>query len=303
MKDITIVTAYFDIGRGDFTSNYARGNNKYINYFKFWARIKNNLIIYTQKEFKEEIEEIRKSLNLEDKTQIIVIDDIYALYPEMYKKMQKIENDEYYKNFRYLKYNPDNMAKYDYIMFLKTYCMLDASKKTDSEFLAWFDFGFNHGGDFYTNEKDFEMLWEYPFEDKIYLSALKEDDGKPIFDIIQNSEVYIQGCPYMLPRKLMPEFYDLMYNALNEMIDLGFIDDDQTLLLMAYRKKPEIFKVDIYDWFQILNKYTSNEMQMAPKKEIKPKAKDKLLNKYRIRKRNKIYLKGIKKSFLKDYLD
>ena len=40
MSDITIVTAYFDIGRGNW-NNSERGNNKYINYFKFWARIKN----------------------------------------------------------------------------------------------------------------------------------------------------------------------------------------------------------------------------------------------------------------------
>lgn len=57
--ELTIVTAYFDIGRESF-KGYERGNSKYINYFRFWARMKNNLIVYTSLEFKNEIEEIRK---------------------------------------------------------------------------------------------------------------------------------------------------------------------------------------------------------------------------------------------------
>lgn len=39
MSELTIVTAYFDIGRNKW-KGFERGNNKYINYFKFWARIK-----------------------------------------------------------------------------------------------------------------------------------------------------------------------------------------------------------------------------------------------------------------------
>ena len=31
-KELTLITAYFDIGRGEFDGNYARGNNKYIDY-------------------------------------------------------------------------------------------------------------------------------------------------------------------------------------------------------------------------------------------------------------------------------
>ena len=67
MSEITLVTAYFDIGRG-LWKKQERDNNKYIEYFRFWARIKNRLIIYTTEEFREEIYEIRKSFGLEDRT-------------------------------------------------------------------------------------------------------------------------------------------------------------------------------------------------------------------------------------------
>lgn len=45
MDEITIVTAYFNIGREKW-KGYERGDNKYINYFDFWAKIKNNIIVY-----------------------------------------------------------------------------------------------------------------------------------------------------------------------------------------------------------------------------------------------------------------
>ena len=37
--------------------------------------MKNNLIVYTSLEFKNEIEEIRKSFGLLNKTKVVVIDD------------------------------------------------------------------------------------------------------------------------------------------------------------------------------------------------------------------------------------
>lgn len=304
-KELTLITAYFDIGRGEFDGNYARGNNKYIDYFKFWARMKNDVIIYTQPEFKDEILEIREGFGLKAKTKIVTIDNIYDLFPDMYKRMQEVENDNYYKKYRYIKYSPDNMAKYDYIMFLKTWCMMDAVEKeyVNNDFIAWIDFGFNHGGETYSNEEDFDFLWKYDFEDKIYLQALKEDDNKPIFEIIQNGEVYIQGNPYMVPVHLMKEFYDLIYEAMWSLLDVGFIDDDQTLLLMAYRKNKKIFNCKVYDWFMIFKECGASHMRVKRRMINKLSLKDKILYKYRVFKRNRKYLKGLKTIFLKDYLD
>ena len=45
MSEITLVTAYFNIGRGSWTG-FSRDNNKYIRYFEHWARLKTKLIVY-----------------------------------------------------------------------------------------------------------------------------------------------------------------------------------------------------------------------------------------------------------------
>lgn len=93
MSELTIVTAYFDIGRNKW-KGFERGNNKYINYFKFWARIKNKLIIYTSPEFEEEIKDIRKSFGLEDKTKIIIINDFKNFDKDLYFRMKNAMDKE-----------------------------------------------------------------------------------------------------------------------------------------------------------------------------------------------------------------
>ena len=56
---ITIVTAFFPLKRENW-KGFERPNNKYLEYFEFWARIKNDMIIYTDEETSKYIEEIRK---------------------------------------------------------------------------------------------------------------------------------------------------------------------------------------------------------------------------------------------------
>ena len=43
MEKITIVTAFFPLKREKW-ENFERPNNKYLEYFEFWARIKNDMV-------------------------------------------------------------------------------------------------------------------------------------------------------------------------------------------------------------------------------------------------------------------
>lgn len=305
-KELTLVTAYFNIGRESFSETYARGNDKYVNYFKFWARMKNDLIVYTQKEFEDEIIEIRDSFGLKEWTKVIVIDDIYSLLPEVYQRMCEIEKDDYFKKYRYIKNCPDNNAKYDYIMFLKSWCLKDSFEKKyiKNEFVAWIDFGFNHGGRFFSDEMDFDFTWKYDFEDKIYIAGITGDKtNKPVFHMIQSGEVFIQGATYIMPVKFVSDYYDMMLNAINSLLDVGFIDDDQTILYMAYLKNKEMFNYYECDWMMLIKKYGGKHLKLSDMKKGKEKLSGKLLYKYRVNKRNRLYLKGLKTIFLKSYLD
>ena len=47
MTENTLVSAFFSIGRENF-KEIPRTNNQYIEYFKRWARIKNDLIFFCE---------------------------------------------------------------------------------------------------------------------------------------------------------------------------------------------------------------------------------------------------------------
>ena len=301
-KKITIVTAFFDIGRNKYVK-IPRSNDKYLRHFEFWARIKNDLIVYTTADLKTKILSIREKFNLKEKTKVIVIDDITKIEPAILTRMQEIEHDNKFIAFRYLDDMPENRALYNYVMMLKSWFIYDASKMIKSdELLAWIDFGYNHGGDKFSDCNDFCFEWKYDFPDKVTYFYNKEINNKPVFYLVQSFELNIMGAPFVVSKTYAKEHWDLIRNAMITLIDVGLIDDDQTLMLMAYRKKPEIFNLMKSDWFMPLKDYGGEHLKIKCLQN-KISFKDKMLKKYRIKKRNKTYLKKFKKEFLKDYLD
>jgi len=73
MSNISIVTAFFDIGRSNWYSDASgqpvphyiqRSTNSYFDYFQNLAKMKNDMIIYCADEHEEVIENIRKHSSL-----------------------------------------------------------------------------------------------------------------------------------------------------------------------------------------------------------------------------------------------
>lgn len=58
-NEVAIVTAYFNIDRENFTV-YPRDKERYFSFFKVWAGLKNQLIVFCTHEDEDEIKKIRK---------------------------------------------------------------------------------------------------------------------------------------------------------------------------------------------------------------------------------------------------
>ena len=299
MKEVTIVTAFFDIGRKNF-SLYPRTNEKYLEYFKFWARIKNKIIVYTYKEMAEKVRKIRKEFGLLDRTVIIEINDETTIEPTIYKNMEKIANGEYLKDYRYQNIAVENNCKYDYVMLLKYWCLADAVKRKIADgMLAWIDFGFNHGSDCYINSEEFDFLWETELSyEKVHLFALDTNlTNEPVFQLIKNMKVDIMGDLIVAPDHLCEKFWSSVKTQMESMIRLGFIDDDQILLLMSYRENPEIYEMHKSDWFMPLKENGASHLTVKEKKNKKTNIKNKIINYLRKKKMYFIHLQHQKKYF------
>jgi len=299
-NEITIVTAFFDIGRTNF-KELPRSNDKYLEYFKFWARMKNKLVVYTDSVMAQKVKEVRDSFGLGNKTKIIEINDISVIEPKLLDEMKKVENDSCFYNYRYSQNVPENKALYNYVMLLKSWCINDAvEKKYADGMIAWIDFGFNHGGNKYIEPLEFDFEWKYSFDEKITYFYNDEYRDIPVFKLVQSMEVNIMGCMFLLPSSLAHKFWELMKNSMQSLLDVGFMDDDQLVMLMAYKKAPELFRLIKSDWFLPLKQFGGEHLTVKEDEKIHKSLKTKLLTKYRKQKRNRIYIKRLKTIFLKE---
>lgn len=275
MAEITIVTAFFDIGREKWTG-FERDNSKYVEYFKFWARIKNRLIVYTDKKTAEQVMEIRTGLGLKEKTQVVIIEDILVFDPSVYHRMEVALSHKLAVKFREQPTHPESYnALYDYVMYLKPFLITDAVKRGLADgMVAWLDFGYNHGGEFYTNPVDFDFLWEYDFSNRIHLFSVAEIDDMPVFEIVRSMKTYITGAIIIAPADLWGNLLSLFRQAAISLTSCGLMDDDQTLMMMAYREQPELFEIHPTEtFFSPIKEFGASHLSSVRLKEYKKSKK------------------------------
>lgn len=242
MKEVTIVTAFFDIGRGNWGHGFTRSEQDYLRYFGYWARMKNNLVVFTEERFKDEVMRIRAQHGLADKTRVVVV-DLDSVDPELLATIEEVLSHPEAVAARKQPQNPECWnARYDYVMCLKPILIQKAIEEGwASGMVAWFDFGYLHGAETFARPEDFDFTWETNLPDKVNLFFLKEDYDRPIEEIVRDMELYIMGATILAPSELWPEVAKLLRGAAMELASRGMADDDQTLFLMAFRKKKEIF--------------------------------------------------------------
>lgn len=269
MSEITIVTAFFDIGRENW-KGFERDQNKYVDYFRFWAKIKNKLVVYTDEITAEKVWKIREEYGLKEQTQVIIIDDVNLLDEQIFSEIAGVVSDNRFTSFRERPENPEShSAKYNYVTYLKPYFIADAIKKDLIDgMIAWMDFGYNHGGEACIHSSEFDFLWEYDFSSNIHIFATEEIDDMPVFDIVKKMRVYISGGIIVAPDVLWQELADLFRKSILHLTHCGLADADQTLLVMSYRERPELFAVHpIADWFMVLKEFGGEHLTL---KKVKP---------------------------------
>ena len=144
---ITIVTAFFDIGRGNLQSKeelpdyMTRTNDTYFEYFSNLATLDNPMVIFSDNEHIEKIKKIRGN----KPTQIIPFN--VNKFEKTLLKIQEIQNSEEFVS----KVRPDLLKNIEYwnhkyvlVTNLKSYLVNKAikDKLVHTELVSWVDFGY-----------------------------------------------------------------------------------------------------------------------------------------------------------------
>jgi protein YibB len=247
MNDITIVTAFFDIGRGDWTPDKGlphylhRTTDTYFERFGHMAKLENPMVVYTSKDLVDRV----KFLRQDRPTDILTID-----FPNSFNVLRD-EISKVQKNPEYLaKINPMQVRNPEY--WNADYVVVNALKSSfvnraiqgeliNTDLIAWLDFGYCREKSTLNDVKK----WQYSFnKDKIHFFNVRDYvEGTYIQDIISNNTVHMHGSMIVAGKEMWPTLEGLIHHSVNELLKNGLIDDDQTLMLMSYLQKPELFEL------------------------------------------------------------
>lgn len=267
-KEIHIVTGFFDCGRGS-RSSQSRSNQQYFDFFRFWARLRNHMVIYVSPGYEDEVRSIRAEFGLESHTDIVVVENIYNIESDLLEKMRRVSNNKIFSRWRLRENDISNDAEYDYIMLMKYWMMNDAVSRgiIRDGMVAWMDFGWNHGGQVFTKPEEFDFNWEYPFENSINLFSLKDTNSVNGFIQLQFMNDSIMGAMIVTYYEKIELLYSYCKEALRFLLAVDCIDDDQMLLYIASKLHPEDFNIILSDWYLPIKEY-GNEKLTTRKPEI-----------------------------------
>ena len=264
---ISIVTAFFDLDRGNWAhggkaSPFQRSLDHYFDYFAHLAKIKNQLIIFTSPDLAQRVLDLRRTAGRENETVILTIANLFdesklkSLESEVASKM----TEAFCASTR-VPHSPEyNIPRYVVMDALKSIFTVTALKAgvVNAQQLAWMDFGYCR------DERAFDAskTWRFDTAGKFNLFHMQPIDDMPIYDVVLRGKVYFQGGCRIAPVAMWPDFVADIDAAIANLLSVDLVDDEQTLILMAWRKNPEkyrIFPMSRKDWRVAIKQF--NEQQ------------------------------------------
>ncbi len=260
-KSITLITAFFDIGRGNWNAKSGRSDRlertaeTYLNYFKKLASLDNKIIVFTSPDLKNKILALRKG----KPTHVITI-DIHKKFKFTLKKISNIQNSDSFKKLidPKLSNNPEYWSnEYVLVTNLKAFFVKKAIEMhlTDSELIAWVDFGYVR------NDKTLNGIssWYHPFNNhKVHFFTIKNtlelSDEKAVLHAVLNNDPHIIGGVLIANSGKWLEFYKLVCKVQKDFLNANIIDDDQGVFLTCASQNPTLFKLNYLGhmkWFSV----------------------------------------------------
>lgn len=247
--NISIVTAFFDIGRGNwnvhngFPHYIQRSRDVYLERFELLQRMHTDITVFTSPDL---VEVIKKFVRYKAENVNIVAVDLYKKFEQMRSNIARVQKSADYQN----KINPaqKNNPEYrepDYVLVtnLKAFFANKACEMNLplNDMVSWIDFGYCR----YLNDLPESCVWNYDFNpNKIHLFYYKEiDKNRPIEDVIANNDVYILGAKAVATKQNWLVMKSLMEESHNELMSKNFVDDDQGLWHLSYLKNPSAFEL------------------------------------------------------------
>jgi protein YibB len=270
---ITIVTAFYDIGRGGWTQSMEqrggplphyleRSNETYIERFKHLLNLDNEIIVFTSPDLAPTLRELAT-----DKANLIVAEyDLINEQAERRAAIRAVMDDPDFPG----KINPHQIRNpeywcEDYVLVTgnKAFFVEEAIRRdlVSGTLVSWLDFGYCRTAETLNGK----TTWAYDFDPtKIHLWNCQipqiDRSNEHIIHAVTNNSVVIFGAMVVAHRAYWKSMETAMSQSLDILIQNGLVDDDQGLWLMCYFGNPDAFELhplDYNDPFVVFRDYNN----------------------------------------------
>lgn len=250
---VTLVTGFWDIGRGDLKENWSRSREQYYNRLDSLLKVDCNFIVFGDENLKKFVEERRSTEN----TQFILRGLDWFKEP-FYNRIQKIRtNPDWFNQATWL---PDStqakLDMYNPLVMSKMFLLNDARilDKFNSEYMFWIDAGITntvHPG-YFKHDKVLnklpEVISKFSFLCFPY-AANKEIHGFKFEDINryagQKVEKVARGGFFGGPKDSISDINTLYYGYLDKSLNEGLMGTEESIFSILVYRYPEL--VDCFD--------------------------------------------------------
>jgi protein YibB len=266
MSNISIVTAFFDIGRGNWTPDRGlphylhRSTDVYIERFSYLLELDTDIVVYTSSDLVDRLTQ----LAIDKPAKLTVISVDLTDFENIRQAICAVQFSDYFLDRidPAQKLNPEYWnADYVLVTNLKAYFVDQAIQQDlpERDMVAWIDFGYCRD----SSKIPSSASWNFTFDPtKIHLFSYKSYDDKNVLDIIANNDVYILGAKVVAHKSLWSPLSKMMKSSQDLLFANGFVDDDQGLWLISSLMQPELFELHTipdhqlgHDPFVLFNKF------------------------------------------------
>jgi hypothetical protein len=255
MNKLTLVTGIWDIGRSTLNEGWSRPYTHYLEKFDSLLKLDVNLIIYGDEELKKFVFERRS----EENTQFIVRPLSWFQENEFFPLIQKIRNNEDWKNLSgWLRESTQSrLENYNPLVMSKVFLLHDAKimDRFNSDYLFWIDGGLTntvHPG-YFTHDKVLDKLTKYiskfsficfPYDAENEIHGF---EYKKLNSIAGNEVKKVaRGGFFGGPKDSITDINSIYYGLLHSTLNEGYMGTEESIFSIMCYKHP-----DLINYFEI----------------------------------------------------
>lgn len=252
----TIITALYDIGRGSWPPPFNRSVDSYLGYFKNVLSMDANFVIFVEENMKETILKIRREFDpflFKTKIYCKPLKEL-EVFQKYYKRTQDVMTSSFFLNNRKESHTPESFSpEYNLINFNKISFVEEVvlNNPFGTDYFMWMDAGFSHGKfpceirDLtYPNPEKIKLL----DDDKIHFLSLCGEHEMEL-DSYFSPRVTLAGSMFAGKAKSLLKFKQVCFSVIEEFLDHGAMNDDQTIYAFAYMRNKNLFNLYRDNWF------------------------------------------------------